>query len=425
MSTKSAILWVDTVSEPRSFEALAGDVRADVAVIGGGIMGTATALTLASRGVSVLLLEARWVGSGASSRPGGFVVPTFPLDDPRSVVDELGETGERLVDLVGGAASCVYELVRKHGIRCDAAQGGWYQPAHSGAAWRRMRQVADDWAAVGFEFQLFDSAETERRTGVAGYVGSCLATSGGTLQPLSYTLGLANAAVRAGARIFEHAQVSSVERGEGKLTLTVGSGRAIVERAILCTNGRSMGIYKPLQRSLIPLRIWQCATEPLEPSARFRLFQHGECLSDTCENLFTYRFDRDDRLITGMLAPLGATANVAAAVMARRLRVRLRLSHIPRIDYIWSGTASVTRNRLPQLSVFPDGVIAAVACNGRGIAMSTAVGQAIAKFALDGQTNELPLPVSTPSGEIRALLERIAAPLYPYYGIVKDLTATR
>src|SRR6185312_8549218 len=158
MDISRAILWTDTATGRESFASLNGEVKADVAVVGAGIMGTATALTLASRGASVLVLEARRVGSGASSRPGGFVVPAFSFSSPRMVIETLGETGERLIHMVGNAANRVYELVRKHGICCAASQAGWYQPAHSQAAWRRTQQIAQEWAAAGFEAQLIDGA---------------------------------------------------------------------------------------------------------------------------------------------------------------------------------------------------------------------------------------------------------------------------
>src|SRR5690606_19462838 len=155
-------------------------------------------------------------------------------------------------------------------------------------------------------------------------------------------------------------------RRNGKLVVKSAQGQASVDRAILCTNGRSGGPYADLERSLVPMKIWQCATAPIPAPMRAHLFKHGECLSDTRANLFTYRFDRDWRLITGQVAAWGMTPEIAASLMARRLRKHLLLPEVPAIDFIWSGVASVTRSRLPQLSVFDDGVIAPVACNGRG-----------------------------------------------------------
>lgn len=425
MTVKRAILWRETAAVSPAFPALCGDVTADVAVIGCGILGAVTALTLAARGVSVVVIEAQRVADGASSRPGGFVVPTFTFGGPSEVVAALGDVGVRLSQMTGSAANRVFELVREHHISCDAQQSGWYQPAHGQAAWRRIQVVARDWEKAGFPVEVLDGEQTFQRTGVPNYVGSWSVRQGGTLHPVNYTLGLVDAATRCNASIFERSAVRSIERRDGKLVVESTQGRAIVDRAILCTNGRSGGPYADLERSLVPMKIWQCATAPIPPEMRAHLFKHGECLSDTRANLFTYRFDRDWRLITGQVAAWGMTAEVAASLMARRLRKHLLLPEVPAVDFIWSGVASVTRSRLPQLSVFDDGVIAPVACNGRGIALSTVLGEAIGNYVASERPIDLPLPITRPEGASSALVQKFMAPLYPYYGAITDWAGGR
>ena len=56
---------------------LDGTVEAETCVVGGGLAGLATALALAEKGRSVVLIEARRVGWGASGRNGGFVSPGY------------------------------------------------------------------------------------------------------------------------------------------------------------------------------------------------------------------------------------------------------------------------------------------------------------------------------------------------------------
>lgn len=425
MSVKRNILWRETAEAPPTFPVLSGDVTADVAVIGCGIMGAVTALTLASRGVSVVVLEAQRVAEGSSSRPGGFVVPTFTFGGPSDVIAALGDIGGRLVQMTGSAAQRVFDLVREQGIRCDARQAGWYQPAHGPDSWQRVQALARDWETAGFPVELLDGEETYRRSGVPGYLGSWSVRQGGTLHPVDYTVGLAKAATRRGANIFERSALHSIERRNGKLVIASKQGRALVDRAILCTNGRSGGPYPALERSIVPMTIWQCATRPIPEAARGHLFKHGECLSDMRANLFTYRFDRDWRLITGMVDAWGLTPQVAAWLMARRLRKHLLLPDVPEVEFVWSGVASVTRTRLPQLSVFDDGVIAPVACNGRGIALATVIGEAIARYVASERASDLPLPITRPEGASAAWMQKLVAPLYPYYGAIRDWAAGR
>ena len=124
--------WRATRSHAPRTVPLPESVRADVVVIGAGILGCTAALRLAECGASVVILEASEIGSGASGRSGGFVVPNFAKVDPCDVVAALGvDQGERLLNLIGGAANRVFGLVREHAISCDAEQAGWIQPAHT------------------------------------------------------------------------------------------------------------------------------------------------------------------------------------------------------------------------------------------------------------------------------------------------------
>ncbi|MEX1147911.1 MAG: FAD-dependent oxidoreductase, partial [Sphingomonadales bacterium] len=162
-------LWRASSRNGLSVGPAEGDIRADVAVVGGGILGLATALRFARAGASVIVLESDRVGEGASSRAGGFVVPHFTFGNPRDLIDQQGEQGEHLVRLVGGSAARVFDLIAEHGIACDAQQGGWYQPAHCDAAREAIEATARAWQDLGFGAEILDAHETTRRTGVPGY----------------------------------------------------------------------------------------------------------------------------------------------------------------------------------------------------------------------------------------------------------------
>ena len=74
--------------------ALDGDARADVVVVGGGFTGLSTALHLAEKGASVVVLEAEEPGWGASGRNGGQVNPGLK-HDPDAVERDFGRIWAR------------------------------------------------------------------------------------------------------------------------------------------------------------------------------------------------------------------------------------------------------------------------------------------------------------------------------------------
>jgi glycine/D-amino acid oxidase-like deaminating enzyme len=109
---------------------LRGDVAVDAVVIGAGFTGLSTALHLARRGVSTVVLEAKAVGWGASGRNNGQVIPTLTAAEPDAMIARWSETGERLACLVGNGADYLFQTVRAEGIEreAEAEQTGWSSP---------------------------------------------------------------------------------------------------------------------------------------------------------------------------------------------------------------------------------------------------------------------------------------------------------
>ncbi|MGB6356908.1 MAG: FAD-binding oxidoreductase, partial [Steroidobacteraceae bacterium] len=109
-------LYKETAEPAAAAPPLDRDVRADVAVVGGGITGLSTALHLAERGTSAVVLEAEEPGWGASGRNGGQVNPGLK-HDPDLVERAFGrELGGRMNAFAGAAPAFVFDLIERHGI---------------------------------------------------------------------------------------------------------------------------------------------------------------------------------------------------------------------------------------------------------------------------------------------------------------------
>lgn len=392
-------LWHAVSRNRRERPALEGALDVDLAIVGGGFSGLSTALHTAEKGSSVAVLEAEIIAWGATGRNAGFVVPNFAKRDPDDIIAQLGpERGERLVDSATGSADLVFDLIKRHGIECDAVQSGWIQPAHSPAALEKTRSRAEQWARRGKPAVALDRQAIEDLTGVRGYPGGWMDRSGGVLNPVEYARGLADAAEKAGARIFEHTRVASIDRMADGWTLKTASSSVRARKVLIATNAYGGPLDRTLQRTYFPLKIFQIATAPLPREIRARLLPGGQGVGDTRRNLFTFRFDSENRLITGGMHVLGpgADARVPQAIW-RRLAKYLDLPGIPPLEYSWSGMAAVEPDFLPHLVDLGPGLIAGFACNGRGIAMTTAMGKVLADWASGTKPQDLPLPFAPPS----------------------------
>lgn len=391
-------LWHAIGGDHRERPPLGETVDADLAIIGGGFSGLSTALHAAANGLSVVLLEAEIIAWGATGRNAGFVVPNFAKRDPDDIIAELGtERGERLIRFASDSADLVFELIRRHNIECQAGQSGWIQPAHSASALAKVKSRAAQWASRGRPALVMDRAETERVTGAKGYAGSWTDRSGGLLDPVAYARGLADAAEAAGARIFEKSPVTAISRTGKGHGLTTAQGTVRAGKVFIATNAYGGNLQPELARTYFPLRVFQIATEPLRREVRTRLLPANQPVSDTRRNLFTFRFDAANRLITGGMHVFGPGARTRVPhAIHRRLATLLELDDIPPIAYAWSGMAAVEPDFLPHLIDLGPGLIAGFACNGRGIALTTALGREIAAWASGTPAGKLPIPFAPP-----------------------------
>lgn len=392
-------LWHAISRERRKRPVLQGRLDLDLAIVGGGFSGLSTALHAAEKGISVAVLEAEIIAWGATGRNAGFVVPNFARMDPDSILAHLGaERGERLIDFAAGSADHVFDLIRRHGIDCDAVQNGWIQPAHSPAALEKVRSRADQWARRGRPVVTLDRQEVEALTGARGYVGGWTDRSGGVLNPVAYALGLADGAEKAGAKIFEHTPVASIDRVADGWALQTRLGLVRAAKVLVATNAYGGSLDPLLGRTYIPLKVFQIATAPLPHQIRTRLLPGGQGVGDTRRNLFTFRFDADNRLISGGMHILGAGADTRVPqAIWRRLGRHLDLPDLPPLAYGWSGMAAVEPDFLPHLLDLGPGLIAGRACNGRGIAMTTAMGKVLADWAAGAGARDLPVPFAPPA----------------------------
>ncbi|RAB63565.1 NAD(P)/FAD-dependent oxidoreductase, partial [Burkholderia multivorans] len=100
-------LWAATATPASATPALDASASCDVAIVGSGFTGLSTALHLAERGVNVRVIDGAQPGWGASGRNGGQVIPGLKYD-PDELVRRLGDAGERLASIAGGAADTVF-----------------------------------------------------------------------------------------------------------------------------------------------------------------------------------------------------------------------------------------------------------------------------------------------------------------------------
>jgi glycine/D-amino acid oxidase-like deaminating enzyme len=399
-------------------------LRADIAIIGGGILGLATALNLAEAGQSVLLVEAEQVAFGASGRNTGFVVPSLKgslgLDEAAKLVGR--EKAEMLLRMVGTAGTLVFDLIRRLGIECSAEQTGCLQPAVNDAGLAVIEMQVRRYATLGVKLEAMDATQVHAASGMPGYRGALLFPTAGQINPLAYARGLAAAVLAAGGQITQ-GHVDSIEKVAPGWRLRTAEGAHIDAATVVVTTNAMIGDLLPsVARAIIPMQSYQVATQPLSEDVRQRILPGRRPLVDLRNHPFALRWSPDNRLVTGGAALIhgpGAVDRMARFLLRRLHRLAPGLPQL-RAEHAWRGVIAGTGDFMPRVWQLGDGVFAPIGCNGRGIALTTSLGGCIARYLLTRAPDALPLPITAPRSLKLGPLMRFAPSAWLAQACLKD-----
>ena len=375
---------------------LRSDVQADVVVIGGGYAGLSAALHAAEAGFSVVLLEARQIGWGASGRNGGQMIPGLRW----SAVDLAEKFGEdrarKLLGIANTAGDLVRSRIARHGIACDLRDGHFLAAAKPAHLEDMRRELALLQRLLGYDSaRIVERGEVGRYVASETYHGGYFDAAGGHLHPLNYALGLAKAALAAGVRIFEGSAVISLDHGTPVVAVTAG-GRVNAKFAVMACDVEMGALKRPLGRFTMPVANYNVATVPLERRVTSALIPSGAAIADSRFVLNYYRLSADNRLIFGggeKYTP-APPPDIAGFVRPYLEQVFPQLRGVE-IDYAWGGLVGVTLNRLPQFGRIGNSFYAH-GWSGHGVLLTTLAGQMIAE-AMKGVAERFDLFAKLPS----------------------------
>ena len=391
-------LWEQTAPPAPPTPPLTGKLKVDVAVVGCGYTGLATALRLAEGGAKVAALEAVEIGFGAAGRNVGLVNAGMWVM-PEVVKKVLGpDYGERLLTLLGGGPAAVWETIEQHAIDCDAVRNGTLKCAVGRAGLEEIGERAHQLGERGAPVRVLDAMETAKRIGSMAYSGALLDLRAGTIQPLAYARGLARAAIAAGASIHAQRPVLRAERSRGVWILQAGQGSVTADWVAVATDAYGGAPWPQVRREQVLLPYFNFATAPLSAELKAAILPGREGCWDTKTILSSFRFDRAGRLVFGSVGALrGIGLAVHCAWAKRAIRKIFPCIGAVAFESQWCGMIGMTSDALPRFHRLAENVVSFSGYNGRGIGTGTVFGRVLADRILGRLADEdLPLPVTEP-----------------------------
>ena len=385
--------WLDTA--PPFVSACEGPVdgHADAVVIGAGFTGLSAAQALGKRGASVTVVDAGRVGGGASGRNGG-QVNTGVAQDFVALAAELGlERASACYRAYSDAVDTVERLIREENIDCNYIATGKLKLASKPHHLAHLEKTADlIRRAVDTDIELFDGERVRSEVQSDSFHGGLLQRHGGQMHMGKFTVGLAEAAVRRGAKLYENAAVTSIVKDGDAHRVVTARGEVRAKQVLIATGPSRHGPFGWYRRRLAPVGSFIVVTEPLPPELLAKVLPNRRAYTTTRLMHNYFRVTPDSRVLFGGRARFTASERPSDAKSGRILQQSLAamfpMLASARIDYCWGGLVDMSVDRLPHAGQH-DGVYFSMGYSGHGTQMSTHMGQVMADV-MDGREDRNP-----------------------------------
>jgi glycine/D-amino acid oxidase-like deaminating enzyme len=397
MSVQEHNFWMTTVKMPAIDPARPLPEAVDVAVIGAGFTGLSAARTLARRGATVAVLEAETVGWGASSRNGGMVLTGLKLGVNKLIAMYGRELTQRMYAASVASMDCVEQLVRQENIACNFSRCGHLEVA---CKQKHFDDYAQQVEVIAREFnhrlRIVPRGDLQSEIGSSIYYGGMVDEVSAGLNPARYAAGLADAAGRAGAPIFEQARVEKIERetqaGKPGWRVTTSRGTLRARDVFAGTSGYTGAATPVLRKKIIPIGSYIITTEVLPEALARELSPRNRMIYDSKNYLYYYRLTPDNRMLFGGRAAFFPETDDSIRRSAEILRrgmidVYPQLCDV-KVEYVWGGTLDFAFDIMPHAGLM-NGIYYAVGYAGHGVAMATWQGQKMAEL-IAGEKPENP-----------------------------------
>ena len=357
-------------------------IEADVAIVGGGFSGVATAVELSERGYKVVLLESNRIGWGASGRNGGQIIGGYG-QNPGAFRSTIGSEGVDIVEGMGvECVDIIKQRIEKYNIDCDLKWGY----CEVGLKKRHLKSY-QQWAEDDPAMHLLDQDQIKEYVNSELYLGGYYREDWGHIQPLNLCIGEAKVAQSLGANIFENSQVTNITYGDNPV-VTTQKGSVKAGHVILCGNAYMGKLVPYLDARVLPATSCIIGTEPLSDEQLLQTMVRDVAVCDSRTALDYYRLSADKRLLFGGLSNYtGLEPTNAEAVMRNKMAKVFPSLKTVKIDYSWSGRMGISVRRMPQIGRLKNSnILYASGYSGHGVAPTHMTGRLLAE-AVDGNTH--------------------------------------
>jgi glycine/D-amino acid oxidase-like deaminating enzyme len=381
--------WLEAIDTENLEPPLEGSRQADVVLLGGGYTSLVAACSIkrARPDKEVALLEAEYVGFGASGRNAGMVLHDLHAERVR----DAGESAVRFTyDQTVSIVDLIEETATEGGFDCELERSGYLSIAFYPAHLRWLAKEHQAARALGVDLPLWDRERVRAAIGSDRFVGALVHPRAATLHPGKYVSGLKRAALRAGVKVYERSPALEVRPGN-EIEIRTEAGKVTAAHLILGLNA-----YLPASRlgllrdRAVSLKSFILLTEPLAEEYWKEIGWRGREGYSDLRRVHNYVRLTGKRILFGgrVLYHFGVGSPEQEESIYARLHREL-LGTFPaltdvRITHRWNGPVALTRRRTPTVGRLgrSGNIYYALGYSGMGVSLGTLSGRVVADLVL-------------------------------------------
>jgi gamma-glutamylputrescine oxidase len=289
--------WAKSQATPNA--ALAEDLDADVAIIGGGFTGLSSAYYIRknSPAKEVVVLEAMSCGNGASGRNGAMVLNMTA--DRYMHFSSDPAMDRKIYELTSANMRTVAALAVELQLDCELDLNGSLEVLNTVSDVANCKAYVERARAMGMPVDFWSKEQTQAAVGTAMYEGAFYDPNSGQVHPMKLVYVLKSAAGREGVRIFENTEVQSIEEGQVHAVRTANGHTVRAKSLVLATNAYTsrLGYFRS---AIVPIHNYVAITPALPDDTIARIGWRSRMpFSDSRTFVYYLGLTRDNRIHIG------------------------------------------------------------------------------------------------------------------------------
>lgn len=381
---------------------LAGEVSADIAIVGGGFTGLWAAhfLLRADPALKVTVIEREVVGYGASGRNGGFAM-TLLSRSLHDLVQDFGQDAARAAhEAVARSIDAIGQFCAQYAVACDYEKSGFIGVATDDSQVARVEADRRAAEALGIaDIRYLSGEELRRQIQSPLYRCGLEEKACALLNPAKLVRGLARVVRQQSGIIYEQTPVARIDASGDKVAVHTAHGTVRADKVVLATNAYSVQ-FPEFRRAVVPLYSYIVLTEPLSDRQWASIgWQGRQGLEDKRTYIHYFRPTADGRILMGgedapyyygsSIGPEHDRNAKVFALLQRDLKAIYPQLEGVRCTHQWGGPVGVTARFVPTFGSLPGGrVHYGFGYCGHGVAPTHVGGQILRDLVL-GQTSAL------------------------------------